>query len=66
MVSAPPYNNWINKTALGRHTLCLRKGCAGNAPALSVPAKASARARLLSKRYTDDQEIKKSIKARES
>ena len=30
--------------ARGRHIVCLRKRCAGDAPALSVPANASARA----------------------
>ena len=27
----------INLTALGRHTLCMRKGCAGDTPAFHFP-----------------------------
>jgi hypothetical protein len=30
----------INKTALGRHTFCLRKSCAGDASGLSFPGQA--------------------------
>ena len=35
-----PYNKWIERTSLGRHALCLRKGRAGDPTHLSLPGQA--------------------------
>ena len=36
----PPYNKWVERTALGRHVFRLRESHAGDAPVFRFPAEA--------------------------